>query len=74
MALMNRPMTDDEAENFLRSCLTQYYPAPSFSSFFEPVPQYVRYDANKDRIVYERADTLYLSDPSPSDCRWIVPE
>jgi limonene-1,2-epoxide hydrolase len=39
----------------------------------EPHHQFVRYDACANRVVYERADSFYIGDCSPSSSRWMVP-
>lgn len=39
----------------------------------EPGHQFVRYDAEIDRVVYENPNVFYCTRESPSDCLWMVP-
>lgn len=72
MALMNRSMTTDEATQIIKAVPLNL--GRSFlNAAFEPRYQFVRYDAAMDRTVFCRDDTFYISEESPSDCRWMVP-
>lgn len=80
MALLNRPLTDAEAQAILESWRT----SPLSSGLSElwrcliakgERNQYVRYDAKLDRVAYEDIETFYFTrEESPSDSRWMVPK
>ncbi len=73
MALLNRPLTAEEAKTLIDSEFVYPLYHELFKLIAEPRYQCIRYDASINRIVYEARDTFYLADDSPSDCRWIVP-
>lgn len=61
MALLNRPLTNDEIKSFLNS--PSFRDPWIFGTMFEPKHQFVTYRARLDRVDYEQRDTFYQIGP-----------
>jgi hypothetical protein len=73
MALLNRPLTEDEARKLAADWREAWPKIPSFydmvvEAMNEPAPHKVVY--NGRQAIYVPPDCYYFG---PSDCEWIVP-
>jgi hypothetical protein len=79
MALLNRPLTEDEARKMRADWREGWPKIPSFYDMLveavnNPTPHVVRYNATDDRVIHVPPTHFYAhGHKSPSDCEWIVP-
>lgn len=74
MALLNRPLTEQEMAGMLDAIVTPVFDRSWSALIASEHYQFVRYDAEMGRLVYEDPETFYWTlNESPSDCRWMVP-
>lgn len=81
MALLNRPLTEDEARKLVDAWREGWPAIPSFydtlqAALAEPAVHVVRYSADVG-VTYTPSDRFYIGCRKhlalPSDCEWIVP-
>lgn len=76
MALLNRPLTEDEARKMLADWRVGYPKLVSLWSMVnEPMPHTVQYEPVREKPMYISPDRFYCRTifRNPSDCTWIVP-
>lgn len=79
MALLNRPLTEDEARQFVIDWRKAWPAMPSFYDMLqkalrEPRPHVMRYSAANHSVMYVPPTHFYIhSDRTPSDCEWHIP-
>jgi len=82
MALLNRPITEDEARKMIADWRRSLYGAPIktfydmyLAAIADPTPHVVRYNAAFNNVTYVPPASFYWGQgrKSVSDCLWIVP-